>query len=643
MQLATSDEDWKLLGRDTTASGDVVLFADSDILIPDIIAAAETVCSTAQINGSSLQILYYTADDMEVDAQQNAMKLYAAVGSEAVVEVDGTDTSDHSPAASGNFVTWVDVKTMDGANLSDFLMGGEIAVSRYDETIGSFTEKVILSDAGEDSHVYAPDVSAWTNYSNGSAIVTWLRTEDVQVNGQLNLIPQETEVWYATYDGTAWSAAAKAATVPGTIYSLHANCESQTSGSAFFLDYQQGSSVYRITVNPTERCSEPVLKYENANHYASEGSYYSWVNEKGLYLGNYRTGTYVSLNGALNETPAVAPTGRAAYWAIDNQIWCSTSNNGTTWVEPYLVKLADGYVHDLSVGSSTLNYVVDTEDGSALYSHAPGNEYHIEDVEVTGEALKISVLGKGSFYWRVEDEAQNVLLSNYQSGVYNTHHTVQIWWSDLPDQGTVTFHTPTDSLTFDIPERNPACEVTIEDTMWDRTTLQAYVMTSAGCSGNIICTLSDMQGELIQTWNLGAEYVPEALYLAELETGELPSGSYTLTVAAGNVSDTTLVGYGSPYGEELPADVSIVSWEASGGMTEIILEDESGLLEADSVIVAAGYQTTGQMNRTLHGSLTSSAAGIWEVTLLEEVQAGWSIYALGDGAYAPLCKKLELQ
>lgn len=674
LNLLSADADqWQLIGREylnrvTDDAYDLALFAvnGGTIEVENIIQVAELANSTS--------VKYHTADDTSVAEQQNAMKLYATVGS-TTYTVDDSATSDVSPSAAGNFVSWIDVKETKENDLASFLQNTEIAVSQYDSTNKCFTEKVILTDEATDSHVYAP-VTVIPGSGNGKAAVAWL-CADMMVDGQLDFTPDKVEVWYALYDGTAWSDATLAATVDGTVSSLQAAYGLDSAIDTLYLDYQAGGNVYEITVTTasetdaetgestmTFTTSEPTLLLEDAYAFVRNYDCYSWQNENGLYLGKLTSGTWLDPHGLMNESPvlAVFPSGtystncHYAYWAVGNQIWGSYSRSyhGTSWSEPQLLCEEDGYIHELSLyttstGVPQLRYLVDTESGTHLISQNSSltKNAKIERVVLTADTLEVTMrqyaintTSTVSNSWTLYDTETNTkLLGGSESIKPGETATVVIDRALIPETGSFRFDVTGDSYVFAIQGDEIPAVLSIEDVLWENGMLNALVLPAGTVSGDITLTVSDTDGMPADSWTIPAEdYERNLFYRVERECA-LTDGFYTLTVQIGNASDNRLFGVGDSlsFGEDVYAD----SWSTGNGTTTIQLFEEGNILEQNLVVLASFCETSGQMTNAVFGSLTE-ANGIWTVTLPCEAGPGWNLFLLDPGTFAPICPKLTI-
>lgn len=662
---------WQLIGRDylnniTSDSEDIQLLAvnGGTIEIENIIQVAELANSTT--------VKYYTADDIAIAAQQNAMKLYAVVGS-TTYTVDDSATSDVSPSAAGDFVSWIDVKETKENDLGAFLRNTEIAVSRYDSENACFTDKVILTDESADSHVYAP-VTVIPGSGNGKAAVAWL-SADVMPDGQLDFTPDEVEVWYATYDGTAWSDATLAATVDGTVSSLQAAYGLGSDIDTLYLDYQVDGDVYEVTVSATTETdaetgestttfttSEPVHLLEDAYAFVRNYNCYSWQNENGLYLGKLTSGTWLDTHGLMNESPvlAVYPSDTSstscsyAYWAVGNQIWGSYARygTGTLWSDPQLLCEEDGYVHELSlyttnVGVPQLRYLVDTENGTNLVTQGSNltKNAKIERVVLTADTLEVTVrqyaintTSTVSNSWALYDAETNTkLLSGGQYIKPGETATFVIDRDKIPETGVFRFDITGDSYTFTINGDEIPALVSIEDALWENGLLRAYILSEGSACGEMTLTVTDQEGNAVDTWTVPSDdYETGLWYLAEQEM-ELEDGIYILTAAVNDTSDRMVFGVGDSLTQETE-DVFLDDWWVSDGSSEIQLENGS-LLNAELLAWAAEYSADGRMTNVVIGTL-KEVNGVWYIDLPCEIRANWTVYLIDPVTYAPVCEVL---
>lgn len=645
--LAMTDDDWQLLER---TGGKIQLMEDSNAYIANISYASDIALGEY----SNYEILYYTDDDLTVEAAQNAMKLYAAVnGGEAIV-LDDTATSDHSPSASGKYVTWVDVKEIADASLSDFLMSSEIAVSMYDGT--AFSEKTILSNADENTHVYAPVMTRSSN-SDSYAAVAWLQS-DILADGELNLMPAQTEIWYSIYDGTNWCEAQKACTVDGDVRSLHASLTGSSADDfKLELDYQVDDVVNRITAQADGTVSEPALWLEDVHHYVRPTdvvrSIYTWQNESGLFIGQYSyngssyvfTGTTHQISDKLNESPVIVPQiyeGLYAYWAIGNEIWRSErASLSTTWSTPQLVAAAPGTVRELQAYENYVAYLAETEEGTNLYYHTVEVQNVIDSVFLTEDAVEVTVHGDTSGRWTLTDGGDFSL-----SGSFNfeseTQGTFLIGREDLPESGSLTITVDNDSETFELVDESKPAKVTIADHFWDGNVLNAYVLAEDKASGNMVFTLTDAAGQVVMTWDEGTGYEPDSLYLAQLEADGLADGIYELTVTVNDVSSAVYVGWGDPLAPQ-DGDLMVDACITDENGTEINLSDRNSMLDTALIAMAAQYDsTTGQMLDVLYGSATNHGDGLWTIQLPGQADTGWTLFLLDSEGYSPVCEPIVL-
>lgn len=681
--MELSDEEaWQLLGRDYLAAGGGYV-GDSLALLEEsgepvtVYANIAPAAELAQTVSSSGTMLYYTAERADVANQLNAMTLYCVVDGGDPVALDATETADYAPAASGSFVAWLDTKTaaalgetVSETDICQYLMGSEIAVSRY--TGSDFAEKTILTDADETSYVFAPAVAASGQGSDAQAIVTWLRVPDALTKDTI-FRPAATEIWYALYDGSTWGTAQKAANVTGTVSTLTADYD----GTGFRLDYQLDDQVYTITVTPSadeetaDTVSEPALSLEDARFYTRLNGTQAWMDNAGtLHVGTKTVS--IPLPGAPSETPALAVYNNAAgqpcyqiYWAQGRRIYTSTRGTSGDWSAPVLLYTEEGAVRELTVRVSsnsataqpTLAYLVDTADsGTQLRTLVP-NAYMpvLESLTQYADTLVAVIRNDGyqtqSGYsgtaapdqvcsWTLTDESGETVLSGSTEPILpGATATVVMDRTDLA-VGTYTLslanttnNVTGESFTFAI-ETAPCATVAIEDAYWQDDSLRIQVRPGGVATGDLTLTLSDGEDTIVT--ETVTDYEKDLPYLVEIPVEDVPEGVFLLTAALNGASDSQWVG-NLPDSQSGGRYLEVADWTAEDTASTVYLTGETDAL-AGAMIYAATYGTDGQMLRYLPGTLSADGA----VAFSGRLEAGWALYILDGETGTPVCSKLLL-
>ena len=357
------------------------------------------------------------------------------------------------------------------------------------------------------------------------------------------------------------------------------------------------------------------------------------------------TGTTHQISGKLNESPVIVSQsyeGLYAYWAIGNEIWRSVcASQSTSWSKPQLVAVASGTVRELQAYNNYVTYLAETEEGTNLYYHAVEVQNVIDSVFLTEDAVEVTVHGNTSGSWRVTDGGDFTLSGSFNFDA-ETQGTFLIDREDLPESGNLTLTVGKDSYTFEMVDVSKPAKITITDHFWDGTVLNAYVLADDKAEGNLVFTLTDAFGQVVQTWDEDAAYEPDNLYLAQLEADGLPDGIYELTVSVNNASDSVYLGWGDPLSAQT-GDLCIDATIYDTATTEINISDKNGVLTSDALVLASNYSPDGQLLQTVFGTITDHGDGLWTIQFPSSVEAGWAVFMLDSTTYAPLCQHLELE
>lgn len=623
LSLAVTEEQWQLIGREYLNRVDLLAEEDPNLLQANVNPSVETATAT--------NLAYATLEDTSVENQRNAMRLHVwQKGNKEGASVDnaGDNTSDHSPHADGEYVTWVDVaEQSDSDGLASFLEDGRIAVKKGTFTDHKYnkTQKVLLTEARSGVRTYHPVVTSFWNDETWKtdARVAWLESPIYDSDDKLTLMPETTDIWYSTSAGGAeWSEPVKLITVEGAVSEIyHAD-----DGSS--ISYRVGTTLYTVPIAG----GEAEMQWNDRSWYNVCGDYTVWVQD-GAFYKQYRTpARQVELNGMLNESPVC--NSNYIYYAIDNQLWCASST------ARYLVTEAEGKIRELKFDGQRLIYAVDTDNGTNLYYHEPVYQDTILSIGQSGNDLVVKY--RTNNFWQILDGETVLLDRDSKEGVESTFEggitTLVIDASLLPTGKRLTFASYQSKCDFFVNE--PEVLVSIVDAQIKDDLLTVTLQTQGSAVPQF--TLTDWESdETAAQWSASAEdaTVSGMNWRGTHDVPDLPDGYYLLTVTCGEQSAETLVSKGDPLAEEDTIEQGNPVTEDSA--TTIRLTDAGKQLSGSVLALAARYEN-GQMKESVFGTAVGGE-GIWDLILPEQVTAGWKVFLLASDSKAPLCDPITVK
>ncbi len=622
---ALTSDSWEAMGRAYLANGGGFLTEDfhpyafqqskQNLRYDNIGALAETSVAT---DTSGQVVLYYTADDGNGGTSGNVAE--HTVLWRSVQQSDGTwsvptaisKTSDGYPAsphASGDYVVWVTSPSTD--SLDDMLSVTNINVAKNGEMVATYAI---------DGYAYAPKISASADGSK--AVICWKQKKNMS---SADLTGGTSTLYYADNLSGTWSESGTNIYIKNTALTAVPFCGTSISDSyIYYIDNR--NEYYRFPLNSysksldTVSSGRTVMCADVVAVFCEDGTLA--INH------NYAQKTLTTkYNGTATPALSYNGTNYVLTWPEDTGIYCTVSENGTSWSEPVWIAPLNSNTTSLAVTSIGSDpFVVYTQNDGDL-THLYTTSMCADQVDLVMQSLDYDpndileygyIIFKGQVYNNgLKDNSGFKLIVTDENGqnVYeNTFH------NEIPSGEIVDFNASfaTDGLrahtyTFTVIPGNGATEGDASDNSLDISvgearakfvdtsflamsdgTMQLQAMlqnTGAALLENVTIQVSDETGTVIESTHYDTtNAIPSASIRQFVVESVQPNVLYRVSALHGDtVLDSTTMMF-----EDLSASLLTASLNSLEG-EKAMLTVSSQNIQADSCKMIFALYSGGKM------------------------------------------------